>query len=374
MWLHFEQQGIKNTQVSVAARQMKVISSAAQDYLQANYTRLEGTATPYNPAMITVATLKKAAYLPPGYNEMNPWGQHYEVEVLQPTEGRLQALVLTTGKAIIPRVVAPTIATQVGAEGGIIPYAGQYGKDSTVAVGAYGGWEVPMNYYHNPGSGHLATLLYFSDGDLRNDYLYRAKVPGKPELNQMQTTLDMSGNDISGAKNITTRDLTATDQVTATNRVNTRTLNASSSVSTYKVNTKLGHLSPGYATAGGWCSSNGDIAAASSGKLLSCVNGRWSGDSGKETVIANANSSCVYLPSKGNWRIVTEIVHLSGIGLPYISIDGYRPTSGTSWGHSDTTFRVASIYDYTYGNHWACVRFNHSGGYMILYLIAQKMS
>lgn len=201
--ISYQETALHNIQSAATAGQMRQIATAAQAYIQANYAAVEGNSTASSPATITVPMLESTGYLPPSVSATNPFGQTWVVQVLQPTPGELQALVLSTGGATIPEKQAPAIATQTGQEGGFVPYNGQYGSlSSAAAQGAYGHWSVALNGYTNPGPGHLAALLAFNNGNLENDYLYRVAVPGQPQLNTMQTALNMGGNDIDNANNI----------------------------------------------------------------------------------------------------------------------------------------------------------------------------
>ncbi len=201
--ISYEQTALQNVQSAATAGQMRQIATAAQAYIQANYAAVEGNSTASSPATITIPMLESTGYLPPSVSPTNPFGQTWVVQVLQPTPGQLQALVLSTGGATIPEKQAPAIATQTGQEGGFVPYNGQYGSlSSAAAQGAYGHWSVALNGYANPGPGHLAALLAFNNGNLENDYLYRVAVPGQPQLNTMQTALNMGNNDIDNANNI----------------------------------------------------------------------------------------------------------------------------------------------------------------------------
>ena len=58
--------------------------------------------------------------------------------------------------------------------------------------------------------GALASVIHMESGSLNNDYLYRSDV-GIPELNRMETTLDMHGNDILDAGTILARDVVLDD-------------------------------------------------------------------------------------------------------------------------------------------------------------------
>lgn len=202
-YMHYEKTGIDNTRIATTAQQFKLMSDATKAYVQANYVAIEGIATTSSPATITVAALKSTGFLSQSVGAVNPYNQTWFAQILQPTPGNLQALVLSTGGEPIEEVRAPLIAAQAGAQGGFIPYNGQYGTlNSTVAQGSYGGWQLSMAGYSNPGPGHLAGLLFFNNGNLANNYLYRVAVPGHPELNTMSTALNMGNNDINNAKDI----------------------------------------------------------------------------------------------------------------------------------------------------------------------------
>lgn len=202
-YFHAQAREMQNVQAAATAREMKQVASAAEKYIQANYAAVEANSTASSPATITVPMLVSTGYLPASSSSENPYGQTWEVQVLQPSAGKLQALVLSEGGRAIAEKTAPSIASQTGQDGGFIPYNGQYGSlNQSVAEGAYGHWRVSMASYTNPGKGHLAALLAFNNGTLQNDYLYRVKVPGKPQLNTMQTAIDMGGNDITNANNV----------------------------------------------------------------------------------------------------------------------------------------------------------------------------
>ncbi|MGE4482980.1 shufflon system plasmid conjugative transfer pilus tip adhesin PilV [Acidocella sp.] len=201
--ISYQEAALHNVQSAATAGQMRQIATAAQAYIQANYAAVEANSTAGSPATITVPMLESTGYLSPSTSPTNPFGQTWVVQVLQPSPGQLQALVLSTGGATIPEKQAPAIATQTGQEGGFVPYNGQYGSLSAAAAqGAYGHWSVALNGYTNPGPGHLAALLAFNNGNLENDYLYRVAVPGQPQLNTMQTALNMGNNDVNNANNI----------------------------------------------------------------------------------------------------------------------------------------------------------------------------
>ncbi|MDR3535217.1 MAG: shufflon system plasmid conjugative transfer pilus tip adhesin PilV [Acetobacteraceae bacterium] len=207
-----QEHGVANQRGAVTAGQLQTITSAAQAYIQAYGPQIEAVATASSPATITVPMLQLQGFLSTNTSAVNAYGQTWQVQVLQPQPGVLQALVLSQGGTPVPTQIAPAIAAMAGAEGGFVPAAGQYGSlNSTVAQGAYGGWQVPLTGYTNPGPGHLVALVQFNNGNLTNDYLYRVAVPGQPALNTMQTNLSMGGNSITNANNIAAQTVTLPD-------------------------------------------------------------------------------------------------------------------------------------------------------------------
>ena len=193
--IHGMQQNNQLILGTVTARQMHQVTKAAQDYITAYATNIEASSTATSPATITIPMLESTGFLPSGFQSTNPYGQTWEVQVLQPTPGQLQALVLSIGGQTIAPADGPRIGAEAGSRGGTVTASG-------TAQGSYAGWQVSLANYTNPGVGHLASLLYFNNGSLENDYLYRTAVPGQPQLNTMQTALNMGANDINNAQDV----------------------------------------------------------------------------------------------------------------------------------------------------------------------------
>lgn len=199
--------GLANVQTAAAASQQVIVNKAAAQYVQDNALTFVAQASANAPVTVPLSALINAHYLPAGFAQSNVFGQIWQLQVLQPTNGQLEAIVESTqGRPVADPVQLVQIAAQTGAQGGFVPYAGQNG-DATVtpnnAYGAYGAWTVPLTTgFTNPGSGHLVSLLAFSGVQANNSYLYRVQVPNHPELNSMQTDLGLT--DTSGTKhNIT---------------------------------------------------------------------------------------------------------------------------------------------------------------------------
>jgi hypothetical protein len=318
--------GATNVQTAVLASQQVIIDKATAQYVQDNGTTIAGVATATVPVTIPLATLSSAGYLPAGFSTLNAFGQTWQAQVLQPVAGQLQTLVTSQGgRAITDTHQLVQIAAQSGAQGGFVPYAGQNG-DATMsasnAYGAYGAWTLALTNYTNPGSGHLASLLAFTNTQANNSYLYRVQVANHPELNAMQTNLSLTdtggtAHNISGVANVTASgalsaisgqsqavlgtaaagtagtggslSLTSPDsnaavsviaksggagQVLTSAGTASSSLNANGSIyasSNLQLGTGAG------ATPGATCTPNGEIAPNSdgSGQILSCQYGKW---------------------------------------------------------------------------------------------------
>ncbi|CAG9165713.1 shufflon system plasmid conjugative transfer pilus tip adhesin PilV [Cupriavidus pinatubonensis] len=283
--------GVTNVQTAAAASQMLVFDKAALQYVQDQAATLVAQATATVPVSVTPAMLASGGYLPTGFSATNVFGQTWLLQVLQPTANNLQALVTTQGgRAITDTRQLVQIAAQAGAQGGFVPYAGQNGDPTMVptnAYGAYGAWQVPLASFTNPGSGRLASLLAFTGAQANNGYLYRVQVPGHPELNKMQTAIDMGGNDLNSAGRVTAN--TALTSTSDTYLTSTGTPNAACSVDTSARRSSTGTgfviCSAGIwqpvgtavanVTDGTWCGTNGQIATNGANVGYICKGNRY---------------------------------------------------------------------------------------------------
>lgn len=216
--------GVANVQTAATASQNIIFNKASDLYLKDNGSAIAAVATATTPVTVTSAMLTASGYLPTGFTATNPFRQTWQLQVLQPVAGKLQAMVTSQGgNAISSQQQLVQIGAQVGAQGGFVPYANQAGDatmNAATAYGAYGAWKVPLAGFTNPGSGHLASLLSFTGAQANNGYLYRVQVAGQPQLNAMQTDLGMT--DAAGAKH----NITGANSITA----NTATLAAGNSL------------------------------------------------------------------------------------------------------------------------------------------------
>jgi hypothetical protein len=214
----FQQLSTSNSTAAITAQQQKQLTVAATAYIQQNSTAIQSTATPTTPAIVTVAMLQSPAVnlLPASFSSLNPYGQTWQLQVLQPKPGNLQALAMSTGGTAVTDAQANRISAIVGAAGGVIPLndSGVYPGGSTSAYGTAGGWTVSTSGYSSIAGGHPASLLTFNNNQLTSNYLYRNAVPGQPQLNQMNTALDMQNKNINNAGQVNAATVSATGNTT----------------------------------------------------------------------------------------------------------------------------------------------------------------
>ena len=154
------------------------------------------------------------------------------------------------GGAQIPDDVALRIASKVDAGGTVLS------SSPTIAKGNNGQWsQAVANFGIAPGAGHVCVGLFANDAGLIADYLYRNAVPGHPEVNRMNTAIDMNNNAINNASSIT-----ALGKITAGGNV--------------EVGSYL--QLDGTAVEGAACPTNGLVAQNGAGLILSCQSGTWS--------------------------------------------------------------------------------------------------
>lgn len=215
-----------------AAKQQRIVVDAGSRYIKDNYAAVTAAATATVPAVITPAMLRTTGYLPASFGDVNAYGQTYTLLALEPSANKIEALLVTYGGEEIPPKRAPSIAAMTGSGGGFIP-----DDNPTIAKGAYGGWQISIANYANPpginpGKNHLATALFFDNGNLVSDFLSRVTVPGRPEANRMYTAIDMNNNNLNSANTIGATTVNGTT-------VNSTTLNNSGTATAGDVRTQI---------------------------------------------------------------------------------------------------------------------------------------
>lgn len=193
----------EDTRNTVAANQVRTFGEAAKSYIKDNYAAVQAVATATAPAIIDVQTLITAGKLPTGYQNSNAFGHATCALVLEPSPDRLQAMVVTEGGNAVGDPSLAQIASVVGGSGG-----GVYATTATNIQGAVGGWSLATSTFDNRANnlgkkcdgssgnvrvavGHPMMALWFENGDTSAAFVARDAVPGRPELNAMNTPLVM---------------------------------------------------------------------------------------------------------------------------------------------------------------------------------------
>jgi type II secretory pathway pseudopilin PulG len=201
----------EDTRNTIVASQVRSFGEAARSYIKDNYAAVQAVASATTPAIIELPTLIAAQKLPAGYQNANAFGQSTCALVFEPSANRLQAMVVTEGGTGVGDPSLGQIAALVGGSGG-----GVYSSDTAKIQGAAGGWSLAASGFDNrannlgrkcdgsPGNvrvtaGHPVMALWFENGDTSSAFLARDAVPGRPELNAMDTPLVMNSVQTPGA-------------------------------------------------------------------------------------------------------------------------------------------------------------------------------
>jgi len=375
----------------MAAQQQIKVAEAGSKYIKDNFAAVLAAAGPTAPAVITVTMLKNTKYLPTGFSDQNIYGQDYRILARKPDVNQLETLIVTTGGNAAGEIDIRRIAQLIGAQGGYISTT-----NTSIAQGV--AWQVPLsNFGISPGAGRLATALFFQNGAIANDYLYRNAVPGKPELNEMNTALGMRGNNINNAGNVN-----ATGNVNAQGNLNIdgnaevdgqiytsgwlRTRGdsgwfsekwnggwymtdstwvrswANKSIYTggeirggtlrSEGRTTVGEYLQlsGVATEGAVCTPNGLIGRTAAGLALSCQSGVWQGSGRPEYVIVSAaDTGGSNISAQANCPWGTTLVSGGGsCSAPHASYLRFSIPNGNGWRATcdDYNYRTQTVTAY----------------------------
>lgn len=263
---------IEDTKAQQAALHQNALGKAVVSWMSdaTNRSAVISTATTSAPRKITLAEL--TPHLPAGFSAQNPYQQTVCVMAYydSATE-RIEVAATTEGGVTINDAQLGYIVAHAGSGAGAI-----YSSQPTVARGAFGSWQVTVADYTTSAAarncsgtpaaaGNLMTLLPFDESGLfgmtgAGEWLARNQIPGRPELNRMNTTLDMGDNRVVGLQQVLN---VPTDSCTAAREG------------------KAGRTTTGaprLCASGAWVAaacSTGDLASATDGKLLSCQGGVW---------------------------------------------------------------------------------------------------
>lgn len=197
------------------AQYQSMFAEASERYVRNNFPAIVSGLTQNGPPVaISLPTIRTAGYAHSGLTDRNPYNQTPCLVVRRLTDTatggpRLEALVTTEGGNSIPERRVPFVAAQSGAVGGFVPSTAP-----TTAQGAYGVWQTSITPYTSTScsgtpvaANRLASGLFFdvssAGGVNPDDVLHRVVVAGRPDLNTMNTNLNMGGFSIANANDIT---------------------------------------------------------------------------------------------------------------------------------------------------------------------------
>lgn len=218
-FLGWWESGHTATQQRIVANHMTAVTRAARQYVNRHQDTLLAQAQAASGPTVTIAELINEGFLTEGFQPRNAWLQEYQIHVRQPQAGTLQAIVLTTGGRNnetdkFRNVTVPGAAALVGGAGGFVPSGILPGQTENMLQGAGNGWILDLGSVGiaSPGSGHLGAVSSYDSSALGQDFLYRVAVPGQPELNAMQTELDMTDHAIRNVSELQFEEREITDE------------------------------------------------------------------------------------------------------------------------------------------------------------------
>lgn len=224
------------TRNRITAEKFKEVFHASQKYLETNNSDL--IAESFTTKHVTADELKSANFLPPSFEDLNPYGQSHTL-LIKKTGGPdpvIEALVTSHGGRRIPDKQLTKTATHIGAPGGFVPeeYVGSATPGNI--VGVFGGWSAALSDWsafpggRRPSTGTLQATMVFHSGKIIEDYLYRKDI-GVPEANRMETSIDMNGNDLNNVNEIHAVNIWASDTVEANFLKSTGDIDADGNIS-----------------------------------------------------------------------------------------------------------------------------------------------
>jgi hypothetical protein len=341
-----EQESNDRVRNSATAGQQRKFNSAVEKYASTYFTNLSAAATATVPVTITVAMLQDPTVnlLDASFGTLNPYGQTWQAQVLQPTSGTLRVMSYGAGGTALPDRTVASIAAMIGENGGFVPRndSGAYPTGASAAIGSFGGWQASTSGYTGMVGGRTVALATLTNGQLVSNYLYRNAVPGQPQLNQMNTALGMSGNDINSVGKITNVSMNTSGDVKIAGKLDvTGTITTPANASAGVVD--LENVSVENTA----CPKIGRQSRDSSGLPLSCQFGlKWKRSGLKEVSVVygtvsyygtwgTATCPAPTLLVGGGYAIVGNKTYPDGMPAPYNgtnSPDSSQPLSGTTWG------------------------------------------
>ena len=209
-WLWHQADYVATLTSRQTAFHQRQVGNAAAAYVKNNYAALLSS-TAGGPVTVSLEAIRDAGNLPSSVPLRNPYGQAYTLAVRRVAQGGqdiLEALLVSGGGADVPETDLRRTAAMLEGGGFVLS------RQPTVAQGSMGSWQVPVASFglSLPG-GNLATALFFNSAGQVTDYLYRNAVAGRPEVNRMNTSIDLNSNDLNNIRTVRTQTVDATANI-----------------------------------------------------------------------------------------------------------------------------------------------------------------
>ena len=192
----------------LAALQLQVLAQAGASFATSQFTALLAA-----PREITLAELRISGALPAEFTDVDVLGRGFRVLVLAAGPGAFDLLVTETvaaGDVLVPThaLLEARGSVRLGLVAPELPgrlTGPAIDADITGFRTAYGG---------APAVRALAVLERFDQERVFGDQLFRVSVTGFPEVNVMQTELDLGGNDVLNAGTVEAVSLVVEEDLT----------------------------------------------------------------------------------------------------------------------------------------------------------------
>jgi prepilin-type N-terminal cleavage/methylation domain-containing protein len=187
----FKRQADTNLNSAVAAH-LDSLTLAAVNYTNDHYDELASQAAGGTDVKLDIKNLFIAnGYLDKDFTLKNNYMQSYTVSLKQEDNKILRLLVLSEGGEAIDDGSMREIANLTGGEAGFISTLA-----NTKITGSQNAWSIDKPAAASVG--HIATVNYLGQNSTVNAsrFLSRVKVPGHPELNTMETDIEMDDNSL----------------------------------------------------------------------------------------------------------------------------------------------------------------------------------
>ena len=197
----------------IAALQLTVLADAAASHVHGRFPELLAAARG-GPTEIALAQLKNAGSLPPDFSIVNALGRGYRVLILAAGGDAIDVLVTETVDA--GDTVPPAAALfEAAGEARLGLVASDAPTRLTGPAIDYDVSAFQVAFAGAPAVGALAALRRFDHGSVYGGRLQRVAVPGFPGANRMEADLDMGGNAITGAGELSAESLAVSGDLEA---------------------------------------------------------------------------------------------------------------------------------------------------------------